>query len=74
MWLERQLGVPETGLRSPTVKTGRCALLILALGINELGNRLGGSESVTCGGIESVAWHPKTVGRRSFGPNKTGPH
>ena len=28
----------------------------------------------TCCGIESVAWHPKIVGRRSFGPNKTGPH
>ncbi len=28
------------------VKTGRFALLSLALGINELGNRLGGSESV----------------------------
>ncbi len=28
------------------VKTGRLALLSLALGINELGNRLGGSESV----------------------------
>ncbi len=23
---------------------------------------------------ESVAWHPKIVGRSSFGPNKTGPH
>ncbi len=29
---------------------------------------------LTCGGIESVAWHPNIVGRRSFGPNKTGPH
>ncbi len=29
---------------------------------------------LTCGGIESVAWHLKIVGRRSFGPNKTGPH
>ncbi len=28
------------------VKTGRFALLSLSLGINELGNRLGGSESV----------------------------
>ncbi len=29
---------------------------------------------LACGGIESVAWHLKTIGRRSFGPNKTGPH
>ena len=27
---------------------------------------------LTCGGIESVAWYLKNVGRRSFGPNKTG--
>ncbi len=45
------LGVREAGVRSPTAshqrgKTGRFALLSLALGINELGNRLGGSEPV----------------------------
>ncbi len=37
-------------------------------------NGLSDSFLLTCGGIESVAWHPKIVGRRSFGPNKTGPH
>ncbi len=69
------------------VKNGRFALLSLALGIHELGidptgqlgvsiNGLSNSFLLTCGGIESVAWHmwnPKIVGRRSFGPNKTGP-
>ncbi len=50
-WLERPLGVREAGVRFPTAshqrrKNGRFALLSLALGINELGNRLGGSESV----------------------------
>ncbi len=50
-WLERPLGVREAGVRSPTashqnVKTGRLALLGLALGLNELGNRLGGSKPV----------------------------
>ncbi len=45
------LGVREAGVRSPTrhikdVISGRFALLSLVLGINELGNRLGGSESV----------------------------
>ncbi len=29
---------------------------------------------LTCGGIESVAWHPKILGRRSLGPNNTGAH
>ncbi len=52
------------------LKTGRFALLNLALGINELGKRLAGLESeynglvdsflISCGGIESVAGHPKT--------------
>ncbi len=34
------------GRVTPDVKGGRFALLSLALGINELGNRLGGSESL----------------------------
>ncbi len=37
-------------------------------------NGLSDSFLLSCGGIESVAWHLKNVGRRSFGPNKTGPH
>ncbi len=37
-------------------------------------NGLSDSFLLTCGGIESVAWHSKIAGRRSFGPNKTGPH
>ncbi len=41
-WLQLPLGVRHT----KDIKTGRFALLSLALGINELGNRLGGSESV----------------------------
>ncbi len=49
-WLERPLGVREAGVRSPTALHKRrknwFALLSLALGINELGNRLFGSESV----------------------------
>ncbi len=76
-WLERSLGVREAGVRSPTVshqrrKNGRFALLSLALGIKDLGeptgrlgvsiNGLNGSFQLTYGGIESVAWHPKTVG------------
>ncbi len=32
------------------------------------------SALLTCSGIVSVAWDPKIVGCRSFGPNKTGPH
>ncbi len=51
-WLERPFGVrgvwgsiPGRG-HTKDVKTGRFALLSLALGINELGNWLGGSESV----------------------------
>ncbi len=44
-------GAEQAGVRSPTAshqrrKTGRFALLSLALGVNELGNQLGGSESV----------------------------
>ncbi len=49
--LERPLGVREAWVRSSTAshqrrKTGSFARLGLALGITELGNRLGGSESV----------------------------
>ncbi len=48
-WLERPLGVREAGVdprphHTKDVKNGRFALLSLALGINELGIRLGGSE------------------------------
>ncbi len=54
----------------------------MALGINELGgcllevseNGLSNSFLLTCGGIKSVAWHPKTVGRILFDPNKTVPN
>ncbi len=50
-WLERSLGMREAGFdpgprHTNDVKNGRFALLSLALGINELGIRLGGSESV----------------------------
>ncbi len=36
-----------------------------------LKNGLSDSFLLTCGGIESVAWHPKIVGHRSFGPNRS---
>ncbi len=39
-------GFDPRPLHTKDVITGRFALLSLALGINELGNRLGGSESV----------------------------
>ncbi len=50
-WLERPLGVQRPGFdprprHIKDVKTGRFALFSLELGINELGNRLGSSESV----------------------------
>ncbi len=75
------LGVREAGVRSLTVshqrcKCGRFAFLSLALGTNELGNTVAGSECngvsdsslFTCGGIGTVASHTHTVGRS---PNKT---
>ncbi len=37
-------------------------------------NGLSDSFLLTCGGIESVTWHPKIVRRRLFGPSKTGLH
>ena len=52
-WLERPLGVREGAGFDPRPRhtkdvrnNGRFARLSLALGINELGNRLGASESV----------------------------
>ncbi len=50
-WLKRPLGCSRPRFdprprHTKDVKNGRCALLSLALGINELGIRLGGSESV----------------------------
>ncbi len=87
-WLERPLRVREARVRSPTAshqrrKNGslcfsawRLALMsrhpTVRLGVSI--NGLSDSFLLTCGGIESVPWHRKIVGRRSFGPNKTGPH
>ncbi len=59
-WLERPLRVREAGVRFPTAPG--CSESVF----------LSDSFLLTCGGIESVAWHPKTVGRRSFCPSKTG--
>ncbi len=88
-WLERLLGVREAGVRSQTASHQRrknwevCASQLCAWHqwVRQPTGRLGVSINgrsdsflLTCGGIESVAWHPKTVRRRSFGPNKTGPH
>ncbi len=74
----------ESSRHTKDVKLGglRFSAWRLAL-LNELGNDwttrsqyngLSDSFLLTCGGIDSVAWHPKTVGRRSLGPNKTGPN
>ncbi len=37
-------------------------------------NGLSDSFLLTCGGIESVAWHPKMSGVDRLVQNKTGPH
>ncbi len=88
-WLERPLGVREAGVRFATASHQRrknwevCASQLgawhqwIRQPTGRLGVRINGlsdSSLLTCGGIESVAWHPKNVGRRSFGPKKTGPH
>ncbi len=48
-------------------------MLNIYLGVILSEASLSDSFLLTCGGIESVAWHLKTVRRRSFGRNKTGP-
>ncbi len=68
-WLVHPLEMRDPRPRhTKDVKTGRFALLNWVLGINELGNRLVARSQYdgNCARIVSVAWHPKTVGRRSF--------
>ena len=60
-WFDVNILLPHPG----TFPTGRLGVCI---------NGRSDSFLLPCGGFESVAWHLKIVGRRSFDPNKTGPH
>ncbi len=65
MWKLGGLRFSAWGLALMRQPTGRFGVSI---------NGQSDSFLLTCGRFESMAWHPKPIGRRLFGTHKTGPH